>query len=200
MWCKILNVGEALGHFKRIASAKTTESELATNKYLIFKDHKKEGGYRPMVSGCTSNTLGLSNMLSDIVESLCLSVKEPFEIISAEDLLARVDSFNREIKGEIEKDPNYDWRDEYILLGTDVKALFPSMSAERSGKAVRKQVEKSQIVWEEVDDMWLTLYIHLNEQYCSNLDEIKHLLPRRRRGRRGPEAGMGSEECREREL
>ena len=61
-------------------------------------------------------------------------------------------------------------------------------------------MEKSTIIWEETDVMWLALYVHLNETLCSNLNEIKHLLPKRRRGRRGPEAGMGSEECREREL
>ena len=139
-------------------------------------------------------------MLSDVVESLCLSVKEPFEIISAEDLLARVDEFNREIAKERRQNPDYDWREEFILLGTDVKALFPSMSAERSGRAVRQQVEKSKIVWEEVDDMWLSLYVHLNEKMCSNIDQIKYMLPKRRRGRRGPEAGMGSDECKEREI
>ena len=52
------------------------------------------------------------------------------------------------------------------------------------------------IVWEELYEMWLTLYIHLNEKLCSNTDDIKHFLPRRRKGRRGLEAGMGSEECR----
>ena len=87
-----------------------------------------------------------------------------------------------------------------MLLGTDVKALFPSLSAQRTGKAVRQQVEKSLIKWEEIDEDWLTLYIHLNEKLCSDLTEIEHLLPRRRRGRRGPEAGMGSEECMAREI
>ena len=200
MWTKILNAGESHGHHDRITNSKVMNSEATASKYFMYKDHKKEGGYRPVVSGCTSNTLGLSNMLSDVVESLCLSMKNPFEIISSEDLLARIDKFNKEIEKEIEKDENYDWREHYILLGTDVKALFPSLSAERTGRAVRKQVEKSLIKWEEIDDMWLTLYVHLNENLCSSLEKIKHLLPKRRKGRRGPEAGMGSEECREREL
>jgi len=160
MWTKILNAGEHHGHHSRIANSKMVSSEVSANKYFLYKDHKKEGGYRPVVSGCTSNTLGLSNMLSDVVESLCMSVEEPFEIISAEDLLARIDVFNREVADKIDTDPTYDWRDEYILHGTDVKALFPSMSAELSEKSVRKQIEKSKIIWEEIDDMWLTLYIH----------------------------------------
>ena len=109
----------------------------------MFKDHKRDGGYRPVVSGCTSNTLGLSNMLSDVVESLCQSVREPFEIISSEDLLARIEGFNREIAAKLEIEPSYDWRNKYLLLGTDVKALFPSLSAKRTGRAVREQAEKN---------------------------------------------------------
>ena len=53
--------------------------------YFMFKDHKKEDGWRPVVSGCNSNTLGLSNILSDLVESVCGAVSEPFEVISSDD-------------------------------------------------------------------------------------------------------------------
>jgi len=200
IWTKILNAGENHDHHQKITNSKLFNSEVTASKYFMFKDHKKDGGYRPVVSGCKSNTLGLSNMLSDVIESLCLSVEEPFEIVSSEDLLAEIEIFNRELKRKLEDNPDYDWREEFILLGTDVKALFPSLSAEKTGKAVRQQVEKSLIVWEEVDDMWLTLYIHLNRTLCSNIKEIEHLLPRRRKGRRGPEAGLGSEEFKERYL
>ena len=85
-------------------------------------------------------------------------------------------------------------------MGTDVVSLFPSLSPERTGRAVRLQAEKSLIEWEEIEYEWLALYIHLNKELCSNHDEIKHLLPKRRGGRRGREAGMGSAECRERYL
>ena len=73
-------------------------------------------------------------MLSDVVESLCSSVRVPFEIISAEGLLARIDEFNRDIAKEIKLNPTYDWREGYLLLGTDGKAIFPSMIVERSGR------------------------------------------------------------------
>ena len=77
------------------------KSEVTATKYFMNKDHKKEGGYRHVFSGYTSNTLGLSNMFSDVVESLCKCVKELFEIIMSEDLLARVEEFKREIASEI---------------------------------------------------------------------------------------------------
>ena len=196
MWTKIVNAGEAHNHNNRIKNSKRIESELAASNYFMYKDHKSGGGYRPVVSGCCCNTLGLSGLLSDIVESICMAVQDPFEVISSEDLLARVHEVNEkieEMRGKREED--YDWRDEYILVGTDVISLFPSLSSERTGKAVREQVRKSKMKWEDVDYMWLSLYIHLNRQLCSNLEEIKHLLPKRRKGRRGREAGMGSEEC-----
>ena len=117
----------------------------------MYKDHKCGGGYRPVVSCCCSNTLGLSGLLSDVVESLCQAVHNPFEVISSEDLLARLTEFNEGIKEKILEDESYDWRREYILLGTDVVSLFPSLSAERTGEAVRRQVEKSSIIWEDID-------------------------------------------------
>ena len=87
-----------------------------------------------------------------------------------------------------------------MFLGTNVVSLFPSMSAEKTGIAVRRQIEKSQIKFEEIDHKWLSLYIHLNRGLCSNIREINHLLPKRRPKRRGREAGMGSEECSKRFL
>ena len=64
----------------------------------MYKDHKVEGGYRPVVSGCSSNTLGLSNTLSEIVESICMAVESPYEVISGEDMLSRVSKCNERLK------------------------------------------------------------------------------------------------------
>ena len=58
-----------------------------------------------------------------------MAVDNPFEVISSEDLLARITEFNERIKREIEKDGEYDWREKYVLLGTDVVSLFPSHTA-----------------------------------------------------------------------
>ena len=114
-------------------------------------------------------------LLSDIVESVCQAVKDPFEVISSEDLLARINEFNGEIKRKIENEENYDWRKEYILLVTDVVSLFPSLSAEKTGEALRKQVEKSSIIWEDIDDKWLSLYVRLNRYLCPDFEEIANI-------------------------
>ena len=88
MWAKIINAGESHNHLSRIINSKMIKSEIAASKYMMFKDHKKGGAWRPVVSGCSSNTLGLSNLLSDIIESVCQSIENPFEVISSEDLLS----------------------------------------------------------------------------------------------------------------
>ena len=114
-------------------------------------------------------------------------------------MLSGVEKFNMWVKKEkIQKGADYDWRTDYMLLGSDVQALFPSLSAERSSKAVRAQIEKSKLEWKNVDDKWVRLYIHLNRELTDDIKEIEHLLPTRRKGRKGVEAGMGSKECSER--
>ena len=130
MWCKLLNAGESHDHLKRIMKSKSCISDLSASKYLMYKDHKEKDAWRPVVSGCNSNSLGLSNLLSDLVESICLSVNDPFEVISSEDMLAQFERFNEEIEEKLKEDPDYDWREKFLLLGTDVVSLFPSLSAE----------------------------------------------------------------------
>ena len=123
----------------------------------MAKDHKKEGGFRPVVSGCNSDTLGLSNALSEVVEAVCVGVERPYEGVSSEDMLARVYEFNDKMMAkdddighddtEADKrkentdaaNENVDPWEDLILIDSDVKALFPSLSALETGKAVRKQ-------------------------------------------------------------
>jgi len=85
-------------------------------------------------------------------------------------------------------------------LGSDVEALFPSLSASNTARIVREQAIKSNIVWENVDPKWLCLYVHLNGGESSDIRDIEHLLPKRTPGRRGREAGMGSLEAKRREV
>ena len=87
-----------------------------------------------------------------------------------------------------------------MLLGSDVVSLFPSLTAINTAKAVRAQAIKSSIIWENIDTKWLLLYIHLNRNLSSDLSEVEHLLPVKRKGKKGPEPGMSSEECLKRHL
>ena len=192
MLLKVVNAGEAHGHLDRITKSKITNSETETPKYFLFKDHKENESWRPVVSGCNSNTLGLSNLLSDIVESVCSSVSNPYEVISSEDLLARIELFNDKvaIKRKLHG-PEWDWRQHWTMIGSDVVSLFPSLTAENTA---------SDISFENIDTRWLTMYIHQNRDMASDITSIKHLLPVRRKGKRGPEPGMSSTECMKRHL
>ena len=58
---------------------------------------------------------------------------------------------------------------------------------------------KSKIVWQNVDDTWLRLYVHLNRERI-DVSEVLHLLPWKKKGRRGRESGMSSLECKRRHL
>ena len=91
-----------------------------------------------MVSGCNSDTLGLSNILSEAVESVAKSIATPFEVISSEDMLSRVHKCNEKLR-KLQVDNGEGWKleEEMILLGTDVKSLFPSLSAKMTGRCVR---------------------------------------------------------------
>ena len=192
-WTKILNSGKDHGHQDRILQSKQSESQNCAPKYFMYKDHKVEGGWRPVVGGCNSDTLGLSNTLSELVESVCMSIESPYEVISSEDMLSRISVCNERIrelgksriKGtqswSAEKLENWDWRQDYILIGTDVSALFPSLSAKNTANSVKKQIWKSKIAWNNIDNKWLTLYLKLNAENLvpEDLNSVKCFLPNR---------------------
>ena len=87
-WCKMWNTGENHHHEDRIRQSKVCNSENRAELYLSYKDHKKvPGKTRPIATGCTSNTLALSNSVSSLVESLANAEEKKLEVISTEDLL-----------------------------------------------------------------------------------------------------------------
>ena len=93
--CKIVNAGEARGHIESILSSKKVNYESSAPKFYRFTNHKESESWRPVIAGCSSNTLDLSNILSDIVESLCGSISNPYEVIRSEDLLSWCEIFNK---------------------------------------------------------------------------------------------------------
>ena len=108
-WCRILNAGINHEHQDRMNKSKLSKSENAAPMYHMFKDHKSEGGYRPVVGGCNSDTLGLSNVLSEVVESVAQAIESPFEVISSEDMLSRVHKCNEKIR-EMQQEKGESWK------------------------------------------------------------------------------------------
>ena len=72
-WVRMLNSGINHNQTERIMKSKVCSPENPAPKHFMYKDHKVEGGYRPVVGGCNSDTLGLSNTLSEI----CLLYTSP---------------------------------------------------------------------------------------------------------------------------
>jgi len=106
MWTKILNAGESHGHYERIKNSKLVNSEATASKYYMYKDHKSEGGYRPVVGGCSSNTLGLSNLISELLECVATAKENSYSVISSEDMLARISDMNAVLAGLMETNNN----------------------------------------------------------------------------------------------
>ena len=66
---------------------------------MMHKDHKVEPEKgRAVATAISSNTTGLSNAVSDYVESLANSIKNPVEVISTEDMLNRTEEHNEEVR------------------------------------------------------------------------------------------------------
>ena len=64
----------------------------------LFKDHKPGNKTRPVASGNESYNLGFSNGVSEFLEAVARSKKDPYGVISSEDLLARSDVSNKKVK------------------------------------------------------------------------------------------------------
>ena len=95
-WSKMWGSGDAHNHRARIIDSKVVSSEQLADLYLMFKDHKEGRKSRPVVTGCSSNTRGFSNSVSDLLESVNKANQDPYECISSEDKLARIENFNIE--------------------------------------------------------------------------------------------------------
>ena len=89
--------GKDHDHFGRILASKTTHSENVANLYLMYKDHKAGNKTRPTATGHSSNSLGLSNAVREILEAIASSEDHRYNTISSEDMLSRMHKFNKKI-------------------------------------------------------------------------------------------------------
>ena len=301
-WCRMWETGENHGHGDRVRASKVTRSENKAELYLSYKDHKAEPGKtRPIATGCSSNTLALSNSVSTIVEALANAEEVKREVISTEDMLYNTKEHNKEVKrmrqehkrrkirklrcekdhpteiersgeddhpterhpaceevtcreGEKEeecearklaqeiiqeiiqnirntqqepdeKDAGEETLDKEIeilerklgekevkkrmsdeceecgppaeledmcLLGLDVVALFPSMSAKKTGEVVRNRLRRSEMKFSGFDWRRGAVYIVMNKHLTGNLAHLWKILPYRRKVG-GTQPGMWSQ-------
>ena len=97
-WSTIWKSGQDHGHQGRIIASKTTSSENLGDLYVMYKDHKPGDKTRPVATGNTSNSVGLSNAVSEVLEAVAKSQTRPYAAISTEDLLSKIHNYNRVVK------------------------------------------------------------------------------------------------------
>ena len=72
---------------------------------------------------------------------------------------------------------------ELSLVGSDVKALFPSIKSENTGKIIREAVENTSMEFQGYNIEKALAYVAMNTELTTDLEEIAYLLPKRKSGR-----------------
>ena len=72
----------------------------------MYKDHKEGDKTRPTATGHSSNSLGLSNSVAEVLESVANSLDKRYNTISSEDMLARIHRYNKNIKPTLPTSPS----------------------------------------------------------------------------------------------
>ena len=72
-------------------------------------------------------------------------------------------------------------KEDYALciIGNDVVSLFPSLDSVDTGRIVREEVTRSTMEIEGFNVKLGGKYIAMNEEYTSDLEEVRALLPTR---------------------
>ena len=116
----------------------------------------------------------LSHYSSDILDAASDSLKTK-EVISSEDMLAKVDNLNEILKNR--ETP----RDGYFVGSLDVKALYPSLDTKECSKIAGRRVVRSGLRFDGMNWDWATVYVAL----CMSEKEIREekmedVLPKRK--------------------
>ena len=103
---KTFKIGEGWDHVERMRETMINNSLAVCPLYLLYKDHKgwdvSKGPVpptRPVASGNRGMNLHLSEILSDILEPVADGVKDSCEVISTEDMVARMLLKDRSLVG-----------------------------------------------------------------------------------------------------
>ena len=96
-WVQIWGSGIDHNHQQRIINSKVTHSENVADLYLMYKDHKKGDKTRPTATGHSSDSLGLSNSVAEVLEAVANSEKDRYNTISSEDMLYRIHQYNKDV-------------------------------------------------------------------------------------------------------
>ena len=155
-WLKMGSAGSKHGHEDRFRSTCLSGAVATANMYSLLKDHKDPdpGGApksRSVVSDCTGMGAHLSNILSNFLEPISESINDRIDVVSTEDALRHVDEFNAHLQDE----PG-----NFVLIGADAVALYPSIQAATTAKAIGDEVrEQCDLDFEEINWSEVAKYI-----------------------------------------
>ena len=65
------------------------------------------------------------------------------------------------------------------MVASDVVALFPSMKVKNTAKICAEMVKQTELEFEDLDICEMLLYIRMNQEKVSNLQEVEPWLPTR---------------------
>ena len=189
---KMFNLGEAWGHSARMRES-FMGGEHPAKMTILIKDHKARlpnGLYktRPVVAGDTAFNRGLSEILSDILESTYKARKgRNIGVISTDDLLSRISQLNEKFKeheaesrdetqgqnvpGTAKDDP------QITVVGSDVEALFPSLNHAETGRLCKRMIMESGMEYDNIDVDEMLLYIRMNRKVAGNIGRLENFLP-----------------------
>ena len=230
--------------------------------YLRYKDHKPGKKTRPTATGNSSNKLGLSCAVAEVLEAVAATEPNRYNTISSEDMMARIKTYNtrvvntsndwlgkltrklkcqackimekvdcidtelhqwdgilsgiwpprgspspgtgplvetrklinssccgQEIQEMLERaclecGPELDLLEaEFSIVGSDVKALYPSIKSQSTGEIVRKRIEQTSLEFEGFNYNKGLAYIAMNRHLTGDLTELENILPDRKSGR-----------------
>ena len=191
-WLKMLNVGEQHGQANRFRKSFLGENSPAP-MYILIKDHKetKDGEFpktRPVVAGCSSYNVGLSEILSELLEGVYKTKEDKVGVISSDDFLANLHQFNKKISDEglqIYDPENVAHVSGEVptisMIASDVVALFPSMKVKTTARICAEMIVQSETDFQELDLQEMLLYIRMNQDMVSDLRQVQPYLPQRRK-------------------
>ena len=191
---KGFGIGDNWGHGDRVRDTIINHSDAVPPMYIMVKDHKEipKGSWpktRPVVENCRGMGVHVSNIVSDVVESLANSLEGDFEVISTEDVRARIDEYNTGTSNHL---PDRDLR---MILGADAVSLFPSLDTKQVSKIVAQEFLKSNLRVEGIDCKELGKYVGMNWSPTQILlAGLRRVVPVRK-FKMGPRPGLGSKEA-----
>ena len=144
MLIKAFKIGNSWNHISRVRETMLGEGLSTWPLSLLYKDHK---GWTPDIGGCPPTrpvagghlgmNLHISEIISEIIEPLVDTFDGGREVISTEDLLARIEKVNQKMKGW----SKYSWWDgqtweNFVACGScvgDEKVKFDENQPELCG-------------------------------------------------------------------